>query len=372
MEPRGPLGLRRSRGSFDAAGEQGLEVGRVLFAGDDGDLRVAESGGFEPASEVALGEAEPTVAVKFPGLIEGVLAEVEHQNLAVGPQDFVGGSEGAPGIAGVMQGLTEDDDIDALPVDGRVFEVAEPELQVPESSLARFGGAESDDVLGIVDGDDPAGAQGEQFAEQTFAGSQVGVVQPRQQTEQHLTESLPASSGAVTAVESSGDLVEQQFGLILAQGEHASEVRGVGFMFRQFLGRVQAEVQGSADPGFGGFGEAIEGALALAAGLDQAGILEQGEVGGDAGLQELGDLLEFVHGEFASLQYAEQAEPGGVGEGAEGLERGSHRERKIRFDAATRKRIVESGYVNMTPQDAGQRQPLSNEQALYFFFRVGG
>src|SRR5689334_18122917 len=42
-----------------AAGKDGLEVRRLVFAGDDADLNLLEAGGFEPVVQIALGKARP-------------------------------------------------------------------------------------------------------------------------------------------------------------------------------------------------------------------------------------------------------------------------------------------------------------------------
>ena len=63
--------------------------------------------------------------------------------------------------------------------------------------------------------------------------------------------------------------------------------------------------------------ETVEGALALAARLDEAGLLQLAQVGGDAGLAHGEDLLEFGDGELFAFEEAEHAEAAFVTEEAE-------------------------------------------------------
>src|SRR5207247_1874643 len=64
--------------------QDGREVGRLFLTGDEADFDLLESCPFEPTVQVAFGESEPAVAVKFAGLIEMVLEQVEDHDLAAG------------------------------------------------------------------------------------------------------------------------------------------------------------------------------------------------------------------------------------------------------------------------------------------------
>ena len=63
---------------------------RLLLAGDDADFDLLEAGRFEPAMQIALGKAEPAVAVELVRLLEVVLGEVENHDLAARLEDAVG------------------------------------------------------------------------------------------------------------------------------------------------------------------------------------------------------------------------------------------------------------------------------------------
>jgi len=48
---------------FGGAGEEGFEVGRLLFAGYHADLDVLEAGLIEPPVQITFGEAQPAIPV---------------------------------------------------------------------------------------------------------------------------------------------------------------------------------------------------------------------------------------------------------------------------------------------------------------------
>lgn len=299
-------------------------MGGLVLAGDDSDFDRVEPGLFEPPRQVAFGEAEPAVAVELSGHFKAMVTEVEDEDLTFRTEDAVGRDQGAGRGLRVMEGLAEDDDVDALRFDGGGLEVAESELQVPEAGLSGLGDAEGDDLLGVVDRDDPPAADGEQFTEQTLARAEIGDDDGREEAEEELAEGLPGASGPIAAVEATGNLVEKEARLVFALGEDAAEVGLVGLVFREFAGPAQPEFDLALEAGVTMPVQAVEGAFAFATGLDQAGIEEEGEVGGDAGLDKGGDLLEFVDGEFSLVESPEEAEAGRIGEGAKPLQRLSH------------------------------------------------
>ncbi len=141
----------------------------LFLGGDDADLDLLEAGGFEPAVEVAFGEAQPAVAVEVAGFLKIMFQEIEEQDLAMRFQQFCGADEGGGGVFGVVQGLAEDDEVHGAGFDGRILDVTLAEFEVLEAVLFGLGGAEGDDLFRIVHGDDAFAAAGEEFAQQSFA-----------------------------------------------------------------------------------------------------------------------------------------------------------------------------------------------------------
>jgi hypothetical protein len=103
-------------------------------------------------------------------------------------------------MGGMVQGLAENHDVDAGRQNGGLFQVTQPELEVPQSRLPRFRGTEGDDFLRVVDGNHLATPHGQQFAEQPLTGSEIRHIHCRQQSKQHLAKGLPRSTGTVAAV----------------------------------------------------------------------------------------------------------------------------------------------------------------------------
>src|SRR6185436_15960382 len=128
----------------------------------------------------------------------------------------------------VVQGLAEDDQVNALRFDRRVFQVAQAKLQVLQSVLPRFGGAERDDLLRVIDRDDLFAATREQFAQEPFTRAQIHDDQRRQNAQQQMTECLPRTAWPITTVEAPGDVVEINLRLLVAAGQNASEIELIG------------------------------------------------------------------------------------------------------------------------------------------------
>ena len=62
--------------------------------------------------EGAFGETEPDVRVQFARLLEGVGVQIEHDHLAAGPENAEGLVHGPLGLAGVVQRLAQDREVD--------------------------------------------------------------------------------------------------------------------------------------------------------------------------------------------------------------------------------------------------------------------
>src|SRR5205814_4358146 len=95
------------------SGQDGLEIRRLIFAGDDGNFDLFEASRFKPALEVAFGETKPGIAVKFPSLLELMLQKIEDHDLTATAKDLKGRVDGASRRFRVVQGLAEHNEIDA-------------------------------------------------------------------------------------------------------------------------------------------------------------------------------------------------------------------------------------------------------------------
>ena len=69
----------------------------------------------------------------------------------------------------MMKRLTENNQIGAVRIEGRVLEIAETKLKILEAVLLCLGRAERYDFFRIIDSDDAHATPGEQFAQQTLA-----------------------------------------------------------------------------------------------------------------------------------------------------------------------------------------------------------
>ena len=77
---KGPAGLLY----FAPPARIGFKVGRLVLAGDQVDFNLLETGGLEPAVQVALGKAEPRVAIEIVRGREMMRRQVQNHNPAAG------------------------------------------------------------------------------------------------------------------------------------------------------------------------------------------------------------------------------------------------------------------------------------------------
>ena len=172
-------------------GHEGLEVGFVWFAIDDGGVDIDESGFFEHVDEIDFGEAEPDVGVEFACFFELVFEEVEDEDAAVGAEDAACLGEGAFGVDGVVEGLAEDSEVDGGIVEGDVFDIAEAVFEVFDMVIFREAGAEFDHAFGVIDGENVFCFLGEELAEGAFAGAEVGDDHWGEELEEGFAEAFP-------------------------------------------------------------------------------------------------------------------------------------------------------------------------------------
>ena len=117
-------------GLFVADRQQGLELRRFCFAVDDGGGDVAESGFFEQIHQLRFAEAEALVGIELARLFEAVPGQIQNGDAAAGAQDARGLLHGLLGMQCVVQRLRKEDQVYRSSVDGRLFHVAEAEIDV--------------------------------------------------------------------------------------------------------------------------------------------------------------------------------------------------------------------------------------------------
>lgn len=128
---------RRSAGGFEATGEEGFEPRFGFLAGDRGHVGLLETGFFEKTVEGAFLKTEPDVGIEFVGFFEGVLFQVQDENLPAGLENAVGFFHRGLGVLGVVKRLAEDGEVHGFVGKRDLFYVAE---LVGEIGEAVFGG----------------------------------------------------------------------------------------------------------------------------------------------------------------------------------------------------------------------------------------
>ncbi len=156
-----------------------------------------------------------------------------------------------------------------------------------------------------------------QFAQQTFARTQVGDDERRQNPQKQMSERLPRAARPVDAIETSGDLIEINLRLFAAAIHDALEIDLVVRMFGQFLRAANRELDEFGGRAAGLRIQFVESPFAFAPRLHEAGILQQTEMRRDARLAEPRDFLKFVHGKLVVFQQRYDAQACGVGQGSQ-------------------------------------------------------
>lgn len=312
---------------------------RSLLSRDDGDLDPSKPSLFHPILEIGLGESEPPIPVEFPRAFETMLHEIEDHDLTPWFEDAMDALEGPGGRLGVVERLAEDDKVDRIGIDRRILEIAVSELEIGHPILLRLGGTVLDHLLRVVDGDHPSATQRQKLRKQTFAGTEVCNLERGQDPQQHVTECLPRTSRPIAPIEPSSDFIEVFLRLLRSTGDDPPEIDHVGRSFRKFLGSPYSHMDEFTIL-LGSWSDAVERPFAIPSGRDEAGLMEEAQVGRNAGLTKSCDLLELVDGQLLALEEGEQTETGWIRQSPQRLEgithagRLAHRDRFRRVPAA--------------------------------------
>ena len=274
--------------------------------------------------EGAFFKTEPDVGVEFVGFFEGVLLQIQDEDLAAGLEDAVGFFHRILGVLGVVEGLAQDREIDGFVGERDVLDIAEFVGEVGESVFGGELSADFDHTRCVVDAPDLAGAAGEELGEEAFAGAEIGDDDVRSEAESEVSDGFPRAAGAVVFAEFAGDEVKILLLIIAALFEDAVEVGTVFGEFGQvgdgFAGGVEEGQCARVEIG----AEGVEGFFAVAAVDYDVGLAEEGELRGDARLGHAEDFLELGDGEFFTEEEREHAEARGVGEEFKGIPGGVH------------------------------------------------
>ena len=181
-----------------------------------------------------------------------------------------------------MQRLAQNDQIDTLRIDRRILQIAQAKLQILQAVLLRLVRAEPDHLLRVVNGDHLLRAAGQQLTQQPLARTQIRHHQRRQNPEQQMTECLPRSSGAVTAIKSAGDLVKINLRLLVTAREDSFEVDLISAVFGHLFGPADRQLNEFLRHRIGISIQLVKCPLAIAPRLNQARLLQQAKMRRDA------------------------------------------------------------------------------------------
>src|SRR4029078_5976391 len=110
-------------------------MGTLLFPENDAALNIPEAAFLEQLVQLHFTETKPMVSVKFTRFLESMTQEIENHQTASSFKKPARGVNGPLGLNGVVKGLAEDCEVDAVFSDRRIFNVTQPVLQVFEPML---------------------------------------------------------------------------------------------------------------------------------------------------------------------------------------------------------------------------------------------
>jgi hypothetical protein len=88
---------------LEAGGENGLKVGRLLFARDNADLDIGKAGFLKHGVEFNTGESKPNMGIEFLGLFVGMTGKIKDQDPSTRLEDPEGTLHGALRAGGMVE-----------------------------------------------------------------------------------------------------------------------------------------------------------------------------------------------------------------------------------------------------------------------------
>src|SRR5438552_10578530 len=142
----------------------------LLFARNNRDFDVLEAAGFQKLVELHFTKPEPMIGIKLASALEPVAEQVQDHDPSALSQDAMSARDRALGMNGVMQRLTQNREVDRPFADRRIFDIAEPILEIREAVLLCQFSAKLDHLRRIIDRDHLARGFGEELREGSFYG----------------------------------------------------------------------------------------------------------------------------------------------------------------------------------------------------------
>ena len=155
----------------------------MLLSRDDRYIHIGETRSLQQLVKLQFAEAEPQVRIEFTRLLEVVAEQVEHDQPPAMPQDSMRRRHRPRRQACVVERLAENREVDALRLDRRRLDVAQPVFEVGETVFTRQRRAELHHLFRVIDCDNVPSRARKQLRERAFAGAKVCNDHRRQQAQ---------------------------------------------------------------------------------------------------------------------------------------------------------------------------------------------
>src|SRR5262249_24853966 len=123
--------------SLDPGGENRLKLGVLFLPRNHAYFHLAKAGAFEQLMKPHLAEPEPMIGIKLSRFFKIVTEQIEHNNATVLFQNTVRRFDGALGLNRVMQRLTQQNQINTVLGDRRIFQIAQTIFEILKAVLLR-------------------------------------------------------------------------------------------------------------------------------------------------------------------------------------------------------------------------------------------
>jgi len=144
----------------------------------------------------------------------------------------MGRRDGFGRLGGMVQCLTEDNQVNALGLDRRISRSPNRNSRFLSPFFLALAAPKATIFFRIIDRDDTFAASGQQLAQEPFAGPKVSNHQRRNDSQQQMAECLPGAARAVHTVESSGDVIKVHLRLLAASVENPLQINLIAAIFR--------------------------------------------------------------------------------------------------------------------------------------------
>ena len=280
--------------------------GKGLLADD------VEAGSFEPLRHGLGRKAEPAMGVLLAQKLKIVRREIDDQEPSARPQHPHRLADGARAVVEEVQHLVDDDDVERIPRQRQVVDVALPHAAILQAGAIEPGARQRQHVERQIEAEPALDLGREHFQHPAGAGAEIEQRPDRFVGERRADGVFDRGVGGVQLADTvpfgrvPSEVILRGGG---ASGAHGGEPFAIASDDR--ICRIEPRNQGAGDIDAALLAEPIKGPGAFAKALDQARLGKEPQVAGQPWLRLAQDLGEVRDGQFRLGQERQNTQPRG-------------------------------------------------------------